>query len=509
MESMEALIKFLRNQFRDGFFNGKLLNPRDVSEPIADAIKYGAELNAKIVESSFGKMSEDEGAISKEIKKELKDGVDRIVKAKLAKESVDFLNKLEFVKGEQGEPGEDGHTPTKEELIPIIKPLIPEPIPGKPGKDYILTVKDKKEIAKSIKVPVVEKVVETIIKEQPIVTNEIVEKAVSDKPEEIVNKLQSLDGDNRLDASAIKGLEKISTEGRKMYGKAVKYLSNLLDVSIASPTNNQVLKYNSTTGKWENGTVSGGSGTPGGSDTEIQYNDGGAFGGIPTLTYDKVGDSLLCAASGSASVYGGTSAALGIGSDDTRIEFTGSTVDFYVDTDNAFNLVEYNAGKKAIVSVASIASTDKTFTLPNNSGTFALLEAGQTFTADILVPDEAYDASGWNGSFEVPTKNAIRDKIESMSASGGITRTIVSTSGSATMGSSASTDYVYFVTGAHTMSLPAAAGNTNRYTVKNNHSANITIDTAGAETVEGAASISIAPEESVDFLSNGTNWSVI
>ena len=77
------------------------------------------------------------------------------------------------------------------------------------------------------------------------------------------------------------------------------------------------------------------------------------------------------------------------------------------------------------------------------------------------------------------------------------------------MGSSASTDYTYFVTGAHTMSLPAAAGNTNRYTVKNNHSANITIDTVGAELIEGAASISIAPTESVDIMSNGTNFFVI
>jgi hypothetical protein len=39
---------------------------------------------------------------------------------------------------------------------------------------------------------------------------------------------------------------------------------------------------------------------------------------------------------------------------------------------------------------------------------------GVTFTGDIIVPDEAYDATAWNGSLEVPTKNAIRDKIETM-----------------------------------------------------------------------------------------------
>lgn len=39
--------------------------------------------------------------------------------------------------------------------------------------------------------------------------------------------------------------------------------------------------------------------------------------------------------------------------------------------------------------------------------------SGATFTGDISVPDEAYWA-GWNGSLEVPTKNAIYDKIETM-----------------------------------------------------------------------------------------------
>lgn len=35
--------------------------------------------------------------------------------------------------------------------------------------------------------------------------------------------------------------------------------------------------------------------------------------------------------------------------------------------------------------------------------------------------DEAYNATTWNGNLEVPTKNAVRDKIESMSGGGGAT----------------------------------------------------------------------------------------
>jgi hypothetical protein len=50
----------------------------------------------------------------------------------------------------------------------------------------------------------------------------------------------------------------------------------------------------------------------------------------------------------------------------------------------------------------------------------AVTTAGATFTGDINVPDEAYDPTAWNGSMEAPTKNAIRDKIESLAATAGV-----------------------------------------------------------------------------------------
>lgn len=39
-------------------------------------------------------------------------------------------------------------------------------------------------------------------------------------------------------------------------------------------------------------------------------------------------------------------------------------------------------------------------------------------SGDVTVGDEAYDATAWNGSLEVPTKNAIRDKIETLTGAG-------------------------------------------------------------------------------------------
>jgi len=50
-----------------------------------------------------------------------------------------------------------------------------------------------------------------------------------------------------------------------------------------------------------------------------------------------------------------------------------------------------------------------------NALAYALL-SGATFTGAVHVPDDAYDATGWNGSTEVPTKNAVRDKIEAIVA---------------------------------------------------------------------------------------------
>src|SRR5690606_11248217 len=45
------------------------------------------------------------------------------------------------------------------------------------------------------------------------------------------------------------------------------------------------------------------------------------------------------------------------------------------------------------------------------AGTEFVARSGGTYTGDISVPYEAYDATARNGSLEVPTKNAARDKF--------------------------------------------------------------------------------------------------
>lgn len=94
-----------------------------------------------------------------------------------------------------------------------------------------------------------------------------------------------------------------------------------------------------------------------------------------------------------------TRIALGLSSADSP-QFTGLNLGHATDT----TITRVSAGVVAIEG-ANIVTT----------------AGGVTFAADIIVPDEAYDATNWDGNLEVPTKNAVRDKIESLSAGSGVT----------------------------------------------------------------------------------------
>ena len=67
-------------------------------------------------------------------------------------------------------------------------------------------------------------------------------------------------------------------------------LSEMNDVTISSIQNNQFLKYNSSSSRWENATVTAASAA--GSDTYVQFNDGGVMGGDAGFVYNKTTDAL-------------------------------------------------------------------------------------------------------------------------------------------------------------------------------------------------------------------------
>ncbi len=138
----------------------------------------------------------------------------------------EFLANLRAVfkgdKGDKGGIGKTGPMPSVADLLKIITPLIPEPIPGDKGDagdSYILTEEDKEEIAAKIDVPVVEKVIEKIqvVKEKKVVIDE--------KPEKIRDKLESLK--EKLSIQAIEGLAEILKEINERNGGTNKPLGLL------------------------------------------------------------------------------------------------------------------------------------------------------------------------------------------------------------------------------------------------------------------------------------------
>lgn len=91
----------------------------------------------------------------------------------------------------------------------------------------------------------------------------------------------------------------------------------------------------------------------------------------------------------------------------------------------------------------------------------------------------------------------------------GITRSINSISAPTTAGATASTDYVYFVSGTTTLTLPTAVGNTNMYTIKNTGSATVTVDTTSSQTIDGALTLTINTPYSYNIISNNSNWFIV
>jgi fructose-1,6-bisphosphatase/inositol monophosphatase family enzyme len=91
----------------------------------------------------------------------------------------------------------------------------------------------------------------------------------------------------------------------------------------------------------------------------------------------------------------------------------------------------------------------------------------------------------------------------------GITRSIASVSTATTAGATAVTDYVYLVSGITTLTLPTAVSNLNKYTVKNTGSNAVTVATTSSQQIDGTTTITLNPLDSVDLISNGTNWYII
>lgn len=148
-----------------------------------------------------------------------------------------------------------------------------------------------------------------------------------------------------------------------------------------------------------NGTSS----SPGGANTQIQFNDSGSFGGDADFIWNKTTNTLTIGSAASNGTVINTDSitmySSGVAntliSSDSESSFTQGIGTPYVQglTDLALLtvsgshvlLLDPTSGIKALFNTGTLASTDKTFTFPNQSGTFTVLGNTTTGSGSIVL----------------------------------------------------------------------------------------------------------------------------
>jgi len=236
-------------------------------------------------------------------------------------------------------------------------------------------------------------------------------------------------------------------------------LGALTDVDVTGAVNTNVLKYNSTSGNWEDGAVaySEVTGTP----TLATVATTGAYSdltGTPTL---------------------GTAAALDVGtSANNVVQLNGSAQLPAVDGSLLTGITATVAALNDIGDVSAAA--------PNNGDVIAYNSTSGDW--------EATAQSGGGGSAPSVTVSS-PSTDQTLSAPSGIEEV-----------------YIYTPTTAINVNLVAAAtcGSGFKYQVKNRSTNTLTIDPNGSETIDGNATFAIASQEaSVTLITDGSSWFII
>jgi len=172
----------------------------------------------------------------------------------------------------------------------------------------------------------------------------------------------------------------------------VAALDDLTDVVLTTPAEGDLLVYDTATSKWINAKTFGDDKAAVDMDTTAgTVSIGDIFGGgnASTFVVDDTNQKAI------------SNVPVEIPDDAYAVGWNGSVE---VPTKNAvYDKMETKADDAAVVHLTGAESV-----------------AGvKTFSDIPIVPDDAYDATGWDGNNEVPTKNAVRDQIEALIIGGG------------------------------------------------------------------------------------------
>lgn len=180
----------------------------------------------------------------------------------------------------------------------------------------------------------------------------------------------------------------------------------------------------------------------------------------------------------------------------------------FVETGNTIHaIIDAGTGATGDCFVFNYSSASRNFVVKGTTGNLITTNAASnTITLNSSTSIGAVTAT--EISYLSGVTSSIQSQINAITSSSGISRNISSVSTNTTLGSTASTDYVYYASGAITLTLPTAVGNKNRYTIMRTGTSNISIATTSSQTINGAASPLILTSQyaSVDLISDNGNW---
>lgn len=187
-------------------------------------------------------------------------------------------------------------------------------------------------------------------------------------------------------------------------------------LSSDTPTNGQVPKWNTGgTITWEDDTTGAGSGA---------FSDASDPVVLNTTTKDvAIGSALI------------NSAKLSVDGDADQVQFAlqaHSTQNAnMIEVENSGGTVQFALNNFGVFTTwhGGILGDSDAILFDNvnvyGSGNDLTVDGSIIASGDVFVPNDAYNATTWNGDLSAPTKDAIRDKIETISGGGSSTQSIV------------------------------------------------------------------------------------
>lgn len=150
-----------------------------------------------------------------------------------------------------------------------------------------------------------------------------------------------------------------------------------------------------------------------------------------------------------------------------------------------------------------------TITQPQTGIQFTKTTASSSDWGGVANSTYFYDLTDNIVYYKDGTGNVLSLFTSASAGSGYVNLIVTNQSGSVTAGSMTNTNYYYIFTGAGTLALPTAVGNTNQYVVKNRYSSTITVNFTGGQNADGSTTITLQPYQALTFISDNSNYNII